>query len=209
MPLMPCAASLQERLEPLPGDELVADPVVTATHAICIDAPPAQVWPWLAQMGGGRAGWYSHDWLDNGGVPSEERLVPALQRLCVGDVLPTLPGSREGFVVASVEPPSRLVLVWSGAGDGCTASWAFVLRPAPRGDRTRLVVRARLSHAALRAAPGSADPVQARAFVERIYRAAPHVPVPVLRAMASLGHGLMQSKQLRGIKQRAEGHAAH
>jgi hypothetical protein len=81
-----------------------------------------------------------------------------------------------------------------------------MLRGSPRGDGTRLLVRARLSREALRSAPGASG--ERRAFVERIYRALPHVPVPVVRAMAALGHGFMQTKQLRGIKHRAESHAS-
>jgi hypothetical protein len=207
VPFASCAASLQERLEAMPGDDLVADAIVCSTHAICIRTPPERVWPWLAQMGAGRGGWYSHDRLDNGGVPSAERLVPDLQGLEPGDVLPALPGAVEGFVVAALDPPRLLVLVWPAPGGGCTASWTFVLRPALRGEGTRLLVRARLSREVLRpgAAGGSGTP---RAFVERIYRALPHVPTPIVRAMATLGHGFMQTKQLRGIKHRAESHAS-
>jgi hypothetical protein len=82
-----------------------------------------------------------------------------------------------------------------------------VLRRAPSDEGTRLLVRARLSREALQPshAAGSRSP---RAFVERIYRALPHVPVPIVRAMAALGHGLMQTKQLRGIKHRAEAHSS-
>src|ERR1035441_296489 len=43
----------------LPGDELVADPLLQTTHGVTIDAPPQQVWPWLVQIGQGRAGFYS------------------------------------------------------------------------------------------------------------------------------------------------------
>jgi hypothetical protein len=202
MPFASCAASLQERLVAMPGDELVRDPVVSSTHAVCVAAPPGRVWPWLAQMGAGRAGWYSHDWIDNGGARSADVVVPELQQIRRGDVLPALPGAPDGFVVADVEAPHRLVLVWP-APDGCTASWAFVLRTAPRADRTRLLVRARLSRAALRGDSASGDRAP-RALVERIYRALPHLPAPVVRAMAALGHGFMQTKQLRGIKRRAE-----
>jgi hypothetical protein len=49
-------ASAQEQRQPLPGDELLADATAWTTHAITIGAPPA-VWPWLVQMGWGRAGW--------------------------------------------------------------------------------------------------------------------------------------------------------
>src|SRR5690349_6473826 len=44
---------------PMPGDELVPEPSFSATRAITIDAPPEAVWPWLVQLGYGRAGFYS------------------------------------------------------------------------------------------------------------------------------------------------------
>lgn len=203
MPFATCAASLQERLDAMPGDALVQDAVVSATHAICVEAPAERVWPWLAQMGAGRAGWYSHDWIDSGGVPSADRLVPELQGIAPGDVLPGTPGASEGFVVEQVDPPRTLVLVWPAPGDGCAASWTFVLRPSKDGARTRLLVRARLSRAVLSRPPGVA-PARPRALLERLYLALPHLPLPVVRAMAALGHGFMEAGQLRGIKRRAE-----
>ena len=57
-----------EAIETLPGDEATPHPRVQSTRAIDIDAPPDQVWPWLVQMGIGRGGFYTHDWL--------ERLTP-------------------------------------------------------------------------------------------------------------------------------------
>jgi hypothetical protein len=195
-----CAATLNERLDPMPGDALVADAVLCATHAVCIDAAPGRVWPWLAQMGGGRGGWYSHDWVD--GARSADRLLEGVKPLAVGDVLRGAPGGAVGFVVSAVEPPHELVLTWpSPAGDGAVASWAFVLRAPPQADRTRLLVRARLSRRVLAQREPTAT---VASLAERIYRAVPNVPASVLRAMASLGHDFMETGQLRGIKRRAE-----
>jgi hypothetical protein len=67
----------------MPGDDLIPDAAST-TRAISIAAPPEQVWPWLAQLGFGRAGWYSYDWIDNDGQPSADRIIPELQQLQVG-----------------------------------------------------------------------------------------------------------------------------
>lgn len=53
-----------ERARRIPGDDLVADPVLVTNHGITIDAPPEHVWPWLVQMGWGRAGWYTARWVD-------------------------------------------------------------------------------------------------------------------------------------------------
>jgi hypothetical protein len=56
-------------------DEDVPDATST-TRAITIAAPPEQVWPWLVQLGYGRAGWYSYDWIDNDNLPSADRILP-------------------------------------------------------------------------------------------------------------------------------------
>src|SRR5512144_3422017 len=100
-----CVATAVERRRPLPVDRIIPDPLFTSTHAITIDAAPRQVWPWIAQMGAGRAGWYSWDAIDNGGTPSAQRVVPELQAVVRGDVMPALPGATKAVVVASVDPP--------------------------------------------------------------------------------------------------------
>jgi hypothetical protein len=84
-------ATAQEQAEALPGDDLLSARS-GATHAITIAAPPTAVWPWLVQMGYGRAGWYSHDRLDHGGRPSAEEVRPELQAIAVGDIIPTSAG---------------------------------------------------------------------------------------------------------------------
>jgi hypothetical protein len=69
----------------LPGDDLVPN-AHSFTHAITIERSRSDVWPWLVQMGAGRAGWYSYDRIDNGGTPSLDRIAPELQEIAVGDV---------------------------------------------------------------------------------------------------------------------------
>lgn len=91
----------------LPGDELIAGPTGGDTRGITIDAPAAAIWPWLAQMGFGRAGWYSYDTLDMRG-PSARAIVPEWQPIAVGQTMRTWPGG--GFEVAQVEPDHALVL---------------------------------------------------------------------------------------------------
>ena len=81
-----------ERSRGLSGDELLPDAVSSLTHAITIRRPPREVWPWLVQMGAGRAGWYSYDFIDNGRQPSARRILPELQRIDVGEILPQCPG---------------------------------------------------------------------------------------------------------------------
>src|SRR4051812_21258739 len=69
--------------KPLAGDDLVPTPSAIETRTLTIDAPPDAVWPWLVQMGYGRAGWYSYDTMDNRGK-SVERIVPDWQSIAVG-----------------------------------------------------------------------------------------------------------------------------
>lgn len=116
----------------LPGDGIVLG-AATTTRAIWIDAPPEEVWPWLIQIGYGRAGWYSYDWIDNDGRPSADRIVPQLQNLRAGDTIEMLPGW--GPTVREVERNSHFVA--GGAEDG---TWCLALRRGP-GGTTRLISR--------------------------------------------------------------------
>lgn len=97
------------------GDGLVAEADLVETRAIDIDAAPDQVWPWLAQLGYGRGGWYSfaaidRPWTPGGGSPAEsaEEILPEFQDLAEGDLVPT--ASSAGFEVRIVEPGEALVL---------------------------------------------------------------------------------------------------
>jgi hypothetical protein len=144
-----------ERRRTLPGDGLIVDPDVVTDHAITIAAPPSQVWPWLVQMGWGRAGWYTPRWVDrllfpdNG--PSAERVRPELQELAVGDFIPDGPPAAEcGLVVEDLMPERALVLrstshlprSWRNHAT-LDWSWAFVLDPVDGGRRTRFQFRSR------------------------------------------------------------------
>lgn len=62
----------EERSAVLPGDAIVADPNVVTDHAITIDAPTETIWPWLVQMGWGRAQWYTARWVDRLLFPGTE-----------------------------------------------------------------------------------------------------------------------------------------
>ena len=177
-------ATIDEQRRRLPGDELIPDPLASLTHAITVRCAPEHVWPWLAQMGAGRAGWYSYDAIDNGGQPSADEIIPALQAVEVGYLFPWLPGATEGFNVLACEPGHVLVLGAPVSERSPVVTWAFVLEPGPAGT-TRLIVRARGS---------------------RAYRC--HgLPEWVTRRIVPPGHFIMQRKQLIGIARRAEGAA--
>jgi hypothetical protein len=142
-----------ELAEVYPGDELVPTPRHIWMRAVEIAAPPSQVWPWLVQMGQGRGGLYSYDWLENLAgcdIHSVDTLMPELQHLAVGDPIRLV---REGYPadlvlrVAGLVPEQALVLETPNAdqpldaGDLPHMSWAFVLRPTSTG--TRLIARTR------------------------------------------------------------------
>jgi hypothetical protein len=95
-----------EVAEAMPGDELVSEPSFNATRAITIGAPPEAVWPWLVQIGYGRAGWYSYDLFDNGARPSAERILPEYQEPNVGDWVPMWSTVNEttAFKIKAFEP---------------------------------------------------------------------------------------------------------
>jgi proline iminopeptidase len=103
-------ATDEEAQRSLPGDELVPDAKSEFTCAISIEAPAAQVWPWLMQIGCQGAGWYSYDLLDNGGVPSAERIIADHQHLEIGDEVLLTPGGNMSYPVAMIEPGRALVL---------------------------------------------------------------------------------------------------
>jgi hypothetical protein len=116
----------------MPGDELLPADAASTTRAISVDAAPEDVFPWLLQIGYGRGGWYSYDWIDNDGRPSVDRIDPALQRLSVGDGIEMLPGF--GPVVREIVAGRHIV---SG---GETDSWCLQIEPADDGT-TRLISR--------------------------------------------------------------------
>lgn len=125
-------ATDQEVQRAMPGDALLRADAPTTTRGITIDASPEEVFRWLLQIGYGRGGWYSYDWIDNDGKPSLDRIDPDLQRLSVGDRIEMLPGM--GPIVREIEP-NRHVL---SAGE--TDSWCLLVVPLEDGG-ARLISR--------------------------------------------------------------------
>jgi hypothetical protein len=177
----PVRATNGERSRRLAGDELVPDAIGTLTHAIMISGSPGAVWPWLVQMGAGRAGWYSYDFVDNGRQASATRIVPELQPIRVGTVFPALPGVTEGFVVLAFELQRSLILGWPNPDGSPLVTWAFVLEELS-GNTTRLIVRVR-----------GGQGYRFHGLPERL-------SIPAVR----LVHFVMQRKQLLGIARRVE-----
>ena len=167
-------ATDEEVSRALPGDHLVSDPGFNATRAITIAARPEHVWPWIVQMGSGRAGWYAYDRIDNKGMPSARTVVPELQHPEVGDLIPMVVGKEVGPRIVALEPNRRMLWV---TDDEFT--WEWVLEPIDGGS-TRLITRIREVWPPLLS-------------LRTIYA-----------LVASTGDIVMIRKQLLGIKERAE-----
>lgn len=160
----------------LPGDDLLADPAILSTRAIHVAAPASLIWPWLVQMGPGRGGAYTYDWIENLfglGMHSADQILPEFQDLKAGDAQ-QLGGRGPVMRVAELDPEHALVL----RSDDGNWVWAFALVPAGQG--TRLISRNRIAD------PGAR---LARAFYT-------YVMEP--------GSLIMERKMLMGIKRRAE-----
>jgi len=169
-------ATAEEANRSLPGDDLLDPADIVATRAIGIDAPPSAIWPWLVQMGPGRAGAYTYDWIENLfglNMHSADRVHPEWQGLAVGDVLRSKE-DKPGMRVEILEP-ERILSNRSEAGDWV---WTFALEP--ENDSTRLISRNRI------AMKGAA--------------AGPRLGMLVMEP----GSLVMERKMLLGIKQRAE-----
>jgi hypothetical protein len=166
----------------LPGDELVPNANITATRAITIAAAPDAVWPWIAQLGQGRGGFYTYDRLENLAgcdIHSADQIVPAWQTIAVGDEVRLHP--EVGLRVAVLHPGTALVLR-GGIPMGPVAppydcTWAFIVRAQGDGT-TRLLVRERYVYTR-RWSSLLVEPVQLISFI-------------------------MTQRMLRGIKHRAQ-----
>ena len=146
---------------PLPGDEVVGAADLVATRSIRIAAPPAELWPWVVQLGQGRGGFYSYDALENligCDIHSAERIVDAWQHLDVGDEVRLHP--EVALRAVQVEVGQALVLEGSvpvtGAGSAAAGgdqspqapydfTWAFVVQDAGDGH-SWLMVRERYGY---------------------------------------------------------------
>ena len=138
-------ATEEERMAVLPGDEADADPGEQTTRGLTIDAPVEDVWPWLAQIGQDRAGFYSYTILENLAgcrMRTADAINPEWQHREVGEEVPLHPSVR--LRVRVFDPPHALAL----------EGWSLVLRPLPDG-RTRLLARGQTPGGPARVAYGA------------------------------------------------------
>ena len=172
----------------MPGDDLISEAILVTTRAIDINAGPDRVWPWLAQMGQGRGGFYSYEWLENLiglNIHNSNQIIPDLQDLKPGDLIPFWRGAGVNVVVT--KPRRLLVLAGSiygpkeqAVGDGeAGGTWVFALEEF-KTQRTRMIVRSR---------------------VAKFY---PAWLSGLFMLVLEPVHFIMEQKMLRGIKQRAE-----
>jgi hypothetical protein len=175
----------------LPGDDVVPHPTVQTTHAITIDAPPEDLWPWLVQMGWHQGEWYTPRWVDRilfpANWPAVDDIIPELQDRQVGDFIPDGgPETECGFIIEALEPDQYLVLhstshlppSWRQRL-GATLDWTWSFHLSGIDGRTRLVFRVR----------GVVSPAWVRAVYQGLI-----VPADFV----------MAGQMMRGLRQRAE-----
>jgi hypothetical protein len=106
------SAHADEIARALPGDELVPDAQVVMDRGFDLPAPPEEVWPWLAQLGRKRAGWYLPRRLERilpVGGRALRHIEPSLQHLAPGDVIDDWGGRDATFEIVVHDPPSTIV----------------------------------------------------------------------------------------------------
>lgn len=172
-----------ERRSPLPGDDIVVEPNTGYTMAITIHAAPSAIWPWLVQMGQGRGGFYTHEWVENllgADIRNANRIVAEWQQLEVGEHVRLTPdpylGQPGQFMTVAEIQPERALVFRQTLPNGSPASWAFLLVPEAEGA-TRVLMRRRGG-----------------------------VPTLFDRVMAP-GYAFMDRGVLDGLRRRAEGRA--
>jgi hypothetical protein len=191
-------ATDSEATTPMPGDAYIPFPRYVTNRAITINRPTAEVWPWIVQLGQGRGGFYSYDWLDNLiglDIHSSNSILPEFQNLQVGDILPNGPDTPdEGVVVATIEAEQALVLrgtvvpgvpmrdypIEIGRDTAIWADWTWSFYLNPVNERTtRLLSRLRCDYRGL--------------------------PMALIRYfLLEPSHFVMERKMLQGIKERVE-----
>ncbi|MBW0271802.1 hypothetical protein ATM97_14450 [Nocardia sp. MH4] len=170
-------ATRDEAQRTIPGDELLPHPDIRTTRAITVAAEPAAIWPWLVQIGPGRGGAYTYDWIENLfglDMHSADEILPRFQHPALGDVI-ALGARGPRLRIRVLEPDRSLVFA---SEDGAWV-WSFALYPEPAG--TRLISRNLIS-------------LTEASLGTRLFT----------RLVAEPGSLVMERKMLSGIRTRAE-----
>ena len=163
-------ATAGEVASALPGDELVPEPAEQMTLAVTVAASDQHTWSWLVQMGHGRGGMYSYDWLENLiglDIHTTDEIRDEWQRLAPGERIVVVPEgygpmpAGYAFTVARVEAPRTLVLRQAPPENPWNGVWSFHIVPTG-ADGCRLLARSRTevpSRLGLRIATRVGEPV--------------------------------------------------
>jgi hypothetical protein len=181
----------------LPGDELIPHPRVKYTRGITIEATPDRIWPWLVQMGQGKGGLYSYEYLENLAgcdIHNTDHILPQYQNVRVGDQVRLGPKGYPAFTVLGVHPQEALVLAAADVipephdqklpdplpAEYTLSNWVFYLNPIT-SHSTRLLVRGWLDY----------EPNSCKNWL-------------IWRVLTEPIAFVMERKMMRGIKRRAE-----
>jgi len=177
-PCLTWGATSEDVDRSMPGDDLLDRPDLVSTRAITIEAPPSSIWPWLVQMGSGKGGVYTYDWIENVfglHMHSVDEILPQFQNRKIGDVEQL--GKNGPRLRVDILDPERAIVLHSEDGNWV---WAFGLYPrSPRC--TRLVSRNRIA-------------TQSAGWLQRAFWVLIMEP----------GSLIMERKMLLGIRSRAE-----
>jgi hypothetical protein len=177
-------ATRSEIQAPMPGDQVVPRAQFNATRAITIAASPDKVWPWIVQLGYRRAGFYTYDLLDNGGVPSADRILGEYQDVKVGDLVPMFHETHDLSIAYRVDSFERgRWMLWVHRphdGERPDSTWSWRLTALSNGG-TRLLTR-----------------------MKQEYRWETPRLAAFNLALMEFGDFAMERRMLKGIKVRAE-----
>jgi hypothetical protein len=168
----------------LPGDGVVPNPLHRSTRAVTIDAPVEDVWPWIAQLGQDRGGFYSYSWIENmmlADIHSAKTIHPDWLVRSEGQLLPlTSPNYPLGLVKRKERSVGPHILRFEPNQVMVLEGWgSFVLQPLA-GGKTRFLVR---------------DPTKPMSRPGKLLWLVFFEP----------GHFAMEREMMKGIRARAEG----
>jgi len=195
--------------ESFPGRAFIPEPDIDRRFEIEIRAKPAEVWPWIKQMGYHRAGWYVDTWWDRllqryfwpNVVPREARgtyespaarILPEYQNVVLGDVIPDGPPGSAYYEVVGIEEDRLLLLFATSHFKYMAPQWVYRTRWAPHGAFAWAFILSDVS--------------PDRCRLTTWWRARVHskLVLTVLRPLLALVDGAYQRQILQGIKRRVE-----
>jgi hypothetical protein len=161
-----------------PGDDILDTPIISWTHALNIAASPQEVWPWIAQIGDTKGGFYSYTFIENlvsgnDVYHNASRIIPEFQNPqpgeeIIGTVLPIKEVKTGDYFLAASN--DFMGLGWT---------WVWVLQPSGN-DQTRLLIRMKIQSPA-------------------------EDSNPIFTWLMDAGGFVMEKGMLRGLQERAEG----